>query len=246
MGKGDQIERSPTGVPVARSIPLRGIARITAQVMMKSHLEYAELTGAREVDFTALLALRDRLRADLAAEGVRISITHLMLKAIAQALQAHPLLNATLVKDEIKILGEINIGLAVAREDGSLLVPVIRNVDRKSLLEVAREASALAERARRGLLRLEEMEGGTFTFSNFGVVGGDIATPLINPPQSAVLAMGRIMARPAVVDGEITVRQTAWLSLTCDHRIINGAQAALFGRTLEELVTEPSQLELGL
>lgn len=236
------VERSPSGVPVVRSIPLRGIARITAQVMLKSHLEYAELTGAWEVDMTPLLEFRTQLVSGLAAGSVRPSITHLMLKVVARALNEHPLLNATLVENEIKILGEINIGVAVALEDGSLVVPVIRNVDRKSLFEVAREATALAEKARAGRIGLEDVQGGTFTFSNFGMLGGDIATPIINPPQSAVLAMGRIVAKPAVVEGEIAVRQMAWLSLTCDHRIINGAQAALFGRTVEALITDPTWL----
>ncbi len=213
--------------------------------MLKSHLEYAEMTGMWEVDFTALLAFRKRLLADPATSGVRISITHLMVKAIAQALRDHPLINATLVENEIKVLGEINIGLAVALESGHLIVPVIRNADHRSLLEVAQEAIRLTEKVRAGRIGLEDVQGGTFTFSNFGMVGGDIATPIINPPQSGILAMGRIAPKPAVVDGEITIRQMAWLSMTCDHRIINGVQAALFGRTLEEMITEPSGLELG-
>ena len=255
MSDENQPNISPQGIPIARTIPLRGIARITAKHMLKSHQEIAEVSGAWEVDFTALLAFRKQLLSDLKDQpglDVHISITHLMIKATAQALQEHPLLNSTLTEmggrrpSEIQILDEINISLAVALENGLLMTPVIRHADRKSLVEVAQEAARLVKKARAGQIELEDVMGGTFTFSNYGIVGGDVAKPIVNLPQSAILGLGRIVPKPVVVEGEIVIRSMAWLSMTCDHRIINGLQAAFFSRTLEELINDPSRLELGL
>ncbi|MBL7163930.1 MAG: 2-oxo acid dehydrogenase subunit E2 [Anaerolineales bacterium] len=238
-------ELSPQGVPVVERIPLRGIARFTAQTMLKSHLEYAELTSMVETDFTKLIYFREQLIGDTEHSKDRISITHIVIKAIAVALQDHPLLNAILVENEIKILEEINIGIAVAMENGQLVVPIIRNADKKSLLDIAKESNLLMGKARAGQIGLEDVEGGTFTFSNFGMLkgGGDITTPIILPPQSAILAMGRIVSKPVVLNEEIVIRQMAWLSLTCDHRIINGVQAADFNHVLNELIQNPARLQ---
>jgi len=148
------------------------------------------------------------------------------------------------IEDEIKILGAVNIGMAVAMENGQLVVPVIHDADQKEIGDIAEEANNLMEKTRKGKISMEDVEGGTFTFSNFGMLkgGGDITTPIILPPQSAILALGRIISKPAVLNGDIQIRQMGWLSLTCDHRIINGVQAAGFGHTLTEMIHNPARL----
>jgi pyruvate dehydrogenase E2 component (dihydrolipoamide acetyltransferase) len=237
----DEKELTPQGVPVVESIPLRGIARLTSQFMMQSHLEYAAITGMLELDFTVLEDFREKFpREELRAES-RLPVTPLMLKVLALALAEHPILNAILIENEIKILEEINIGMAVAMENGQLAVPVIRNVDMLSIPEISNQTSRLAVKVRKGKIDLDDVTGSTFTFSNFGMFGGDIATPLINPPQSAILAMGRIIPKPVVVDGEITIRKMGWISVTVDHRIINGVQAAQFGQTIDQIISDPNR-----
>lgn len=235
-------ELSPQGVPVSESITLRGVSRITAQIMLKSHLENAELTGMAEVDFTKFLAYRKKLLVDLPNNSPRISVTHMMIKALATTLREHPYFNATLVENEIKLLDEINIGMAVAIDNGQLVVPVIRNTDQISLTGVATEAERLSDKVRLGKIEMEDVSGGTFTFSNFGMFGGDIATPIIMPPQISIMALGRIIPKPVVVDEKIVIRKMGWVSQTVDHRIINGVQAAMFLRTLEDIISNPEKL----
>jgi pyruvate dehydrogenase E2 component (dihydrolipoamide acetyltransferase) len=162
-----------------------------------------------------------------------------MMKVVALSLKEHPILNSTLIENQVKILGEINIGMAVAMDNGQLVVPVIRNVDKLHLSQIADQAGQIANKIRKGIITLDDVSGGTFTFSNFGMFGGDIATPLINPPQSAILAMGRVIPKPVVVDGEVAIRKMGWISVTVDHRIINGVQVAQFGKTIEKIITEP-------
>lgn len=233
---------TPHGVPIIDSIPLRGIARLTAQYMAQSHQEYAALTGMVEVDFTNLVAYREDLLDKQSADAPRVSVSHLMIKILALSLKEHPRLNASFIDHQIKILGEINIGMAVALDNGELVVPVIRNADSLSIEEITSEAERLSNKMRRGKIELEDLSGGTFTFSNFGMFGGDIATPLINPPQTAILALGRIISKPVVIDGEIVIRKMGWISMTCDHRIINGVQAAMFSRSLTERIDNPGQI----
>lgn len=242
MSEKKNNEISPQGIPISQSIPLRGIARITAQFMLKSHLENAELTGMAEVDFTEFLTFRENLLAEFPKDSPRISVTHMMIKSLAITLQEHPYFNATLIGNEIKLLDEINIGMAVATEDGQLVVPVIRNADQLSLRDIATEAERLSTKIRAGKIDMEDVSGGTFTFSNFGMFGGDIATPIINPPQTSIIALGRVIPKPVVVDNEIVIRNMGWISQTVDHRIINGIQTAMFLQTLERFIFDPSKL----
>lgn len=242
MTEAKKNELSPQGVPISESIPLRGISRITAQFMLRSHLENAELTGMAEVDFTKFLDYREKILVEIPNNSPQISVTHMMIKALASSLREHHYFNATLVEDEIKLLDEINIGMAVAIDNGQLIVPVIRNTDQKSLIEVAMEAERLSKKVRSGKIDIEDVSGGTFTFSNFGMFGGDIATPIIMPPQISIMALGRIISKPVVVDEKIVIRKMGWISQTVDHRIINGVQAAMFLRTLEEIIYNPEKL----
>ena len=241
-------EKEPAGEnPVAEVIPLSGWRKVLAERMLNSHLAYAEVTQMREVDATGLADLRQSLLGRLEGEhGFRLSYTHLLIKAAAQALRQHPIVNSSLVDEEIRILSDINIAMAVALDNGGLLAPVIRQVDRKSIVEVAREAITLAEQVRAKRFNLDVLQGGTFTITNAGMYGTDFVTPLINAPQSAALGIGRLVPKPVVRDNRIVIRTMMGLSLTYDHRILTGATAARFFQTLEGIIEDPRQMDLGI
>ncbi|MFC1937743.1 dihydrolipoamide acetyltransferase family protein [Chloroflexota bacterium] len=233
--------------PVAEVIPLRGWRKVLAERMLSSHLRYAEVTQMREVDATELVNLRQRLVSPLEEQhGFRVSYTHLLMKATAQALRQHPMVNSSLVDDEIRILSDINIAMAVALEDGGLLTPVIRQADRKSLIEVAQEAIKLTQQVRSRRFNLDDLQGGTFTVTNAGMYGTDYVTPLINAPQSAALGIGRLATKPVVRDNKIVIGTMMGLSLTYDHRIITGATAAQFFQTLQDIIENPAQMDPGV
>jgi len=235
------------GVPVREAIPLKGIKRLTAEQMVKSH-QVPTVTSFGEADVTELVRLRKGLAADPARTGgVAVTYTHLAVKAIAQALGAHPGLNAALEGEEILIYDEINVGVAVALPDGNLVVPVLHGADRLSLAEIACRLHDLQERAARGKLTLPDVQRGTFTLTSFGAIPVlRWATPLLNPPQAAILGLGAIAERPVVRDGRIEIRALAPLSLTYDHRVVNGHPAGLFLQAVADLLAEPAGLKLGI
>ncbi len=216
------IARGITGAPVGS--PLRGMRKSIAERMLKSVQTTAQLTICTEADVTALVARRQRLTAEFP-----LTYTDLVIEAVAGALRSHPRLNATAGADAVQEHGNIDIGVAVALEDG-LIAPIIRAADTKSLRTIAEEARHLAERARRGALRVEEVSGGTFTITNLGMYGIDSFTPILQTPQVAILGVGRIIEKPAVYAGQIVPRAMMTLSLTFDHRIVDGAPAAAFLR----------------
>ncbi len=217
-----------------------------ADIMLRSHSQHAAVTQMREVDFTEMVNLRQSVVADLDSKyGVRISYTHLIVKAAAQALRIHPIINSVLVDGEIRILEDINIAVAVSMEDGGLLAPVIRQVDRLSLVEVGQRVNRLSEQIRARKFSLNDLKGGTFTVSNAGMHGTDYVTLLLTPPQSASLGIGRIVPKPAVKENQIVIRSMMGLSLTYDHQVFAGAMAAIFFATLQGLIENPSKLDLG-
>jgi len=233
--------------PIAEAIPLKGWRKMLAERMLSSHLTYAGVTQMREVDATEMVTLRQSLLDRLEKEyGFRLSYTHLLVKAAAQALRQHPIINSSLVEEEIRVLADINIAMAVALDNGQLLTPVIRQADRKSIAGVAQEAITLANQVRSRKFTLDIFKGGTFTVTNAGMYGTDFVTPLINAPQSAALGIGRLVAKPVVKDNQIVVRTMMGLSLTYDHRIITGAVAAQFFQTLQEIIEDPKRMELGI
>jgi pyruvate dehydrogenase E2 component (dihydrolipoamide acetyltransferase) len=233
--------------PIVEVIPLKGWRKMLAERMLSSHLTYAEVTQMREVDSTEMANLRQLLLDRLEKEqGVRISYTHLIIKAIAQALRQHPIINSSLIQEEIRILGDINVAVAVALENGQLLAPVIRQADRKTIVEVAKEAINLIEQVRLRKFNLDILRGGTFTITNAGMYGTDYVTPLINAPQTSALGVGQLIRKPAVKDNQILIRTMMGLSLTYDHRIITGAVAAKFFQTLENIIENPNQIQLGI
>jgi pyruvate dehydrogenase E2 component (dihydrolipoamide acetyltransferase) len=231
----------PVGVPAAvgQSIPLRGMRKVIAERMHKSLQGSAQLTITTEVDVTQLIDRRQEVQREFNA-----TYTDFIVQACAHALKQHPRMNSTLDGETIRHLEQINVGIAVALEEG-LIVPVVSNTDKKSLRDIAQEARALAEKARAGKLTLEEVSGGTFTVSNLGMFGVDGFTPIINAPQIGILGVGRIVEKPVIYRGEIAKRSMMVLSLTFDHRIIDGAPAGAFLQTVADLLAHGNRISLG-
>jgi len=226
-----------TGVIAARR-PLAGMRRAIALRMMTSLQSSAQMTGFGRIDMTEAVRLRAACIGREAELGVRITYTDIVLKAAANVLASMPSMNSSIVGEEIVNWGEVNIGLAVALDDG-LVVPVIRNADGKSIAEIGVERRDLMQRARAGRLGREELHSGTFSLSNFGSYGGDFETPILNPPQSALLGIGAITDEPVVRDGQIVIRPMMTISLTFDHRLIDGAVAGRFRAQLRSALESP-------
>lgn len=224
--------------PAAQSIPLRGMRKVIAERMHKSLQGSAQLTITTEVDVTQLIDRRQEVQREFNA-----TYTDFIVQACAHALKQHPRMNAALDGDTIRYNGEIHVGLAVALEEG-LIVPVVHQTDKKSLQEIAQSAKALAEKARAGKLAIEEVSGGTFTVSNLGMYGVDGFTPIINTPQTGILGVGRIVEKPVIYRGEIAKRSMMVLSLTFDHRVIDGAPAGAFLQTVADLLAHGNRISL--
>ena len=227
------------GSPVPpESVAFRGMRKVIADRMHRSLQSTAQLTITTEVDATELVARRSEVRLEF-----EVTYTDFIVQACARALRLHPRMNSALEGDAIVILHDAHVGLAVALDEG-LIVPVIRHADSKPLRDIAREARDLAEKARAGRLTLDEVTGGTFTVSNLGMYGVDAFTPILNPPQTGILGVGRIVEKPAVCRGEIVPRPLMTLSLTFDHRIIDGAPAGEFLRTVADLLAHGNRISL--
>jgi pyruvate dehydrogenase E2 component (dihydrolipoamide acetyltransferase) len=199
-----------------KRVPLRGVRRLIAQHLTTSHREVPAVTVVEECDFTALAATR----------GERSYLPY-VLQAVVGGLKEVPELNATLDGEEVVFWERYDLGLAVQTDEG-LVVPVLRGADAKSLDELEAEARRLAEGARGGTLKPEELKGSTFTVTSAGKLGGLFATPLVNHPEVGILGLHRIGPRPAVVAGEVVVREIGWLACTFDHRVVDGARASTF------------------
>ncbi len=230
---------APAAPPTAtEDIPLRGMRKVIAERMHQSLQGSAQLTISTEVDVTQLIDRRQEVRQEFNA-----TYTDFIVQACAHALRQHPRMNASLEGNTIHVHGDIHVGLAVALDEG-LIVPVVRDVDKKSLKDIAAEAKTLAERARASQLKLEEVSGGTFTVSNLGMYGVDAFTPIINAPQSGILGVGRIVEKPVIYRGEVTKRSMMVLSLTFDHRVIDGAPAGAFLQTVADLLAHGNRISL--
>ena len=221
---------------VARRVPLAGMRRIIAERLARSKREIPHAYFKITVEAGNLQALREN-----AAPGRRPSFNDLLIKAAAKALTEFPGVNASLDGQEIIQHSEVNIGLAVSVQDG-VVVPVIARADRKSLAEVAEETMVLIEKARSGRLNQEDISGGNFTVTNLGMYGLDDFTAVINPPESAILAAGAIVERPWAREGRIIIAPVISLTLSVDHRIIDGALAAQFLARLKQLLEAPAAL----
>jgi len=230
----------PAAVP-PRRIPFAGMRQAIAEHMVHSLQTMAQVSMSTKADVTALKATREALGARW---GRKPSYTDLLVKAMVVALQEHPLLGARLEGEEIVLPTEYHIGVAVALEDG-LIVPVVREADKLTLLEIGDRVKDLAQRARENALEVDEVTGGTMTVTNLGMFGIDAFTPIINPSEVAILGVGRIVQDLALVDGQVSTRDVMTLSLTVDHRIVDGAPGAQFLQTLVTLLERPALIFAG-
>jgi len=219
---------APAASPAAARTPLRGARKTIAERMHQSLRDSAQLTITTEADVTPATELRTRLKNDF-----DLTYTDMIVHAAARALLRHPRVAARLEGAEIVAPAQIDVGIAVALSEG-LIVPVIRDAARKQLREIAIESKALGEKARTGHLKLEDVTGGVFTVTNLGTYGVDAFTPILNPGETGILGVGRIVEKPAIYRGEIARRAMMTLSLTFDHRVVDGAPAAEFLQTLIE------------
>lgn len=222
----------PTGEKV---VPLEGIRKAIAQRMTESSREAPQVTLTTRVDMKEVIILREKL---LALTKKRITYTDILLMVIAKTLKRFPQINAYLENQAIIYKDQVNIGLAVDTPQG-LVVPVLKNADQLRIEEMANQRNTLVRKARERRLTPDEMQGGTFTLSNLGSQGVEIFTPILNPPEVAILGVGKISEEPMVVEGKITIRPAAWLSLTFDHRATDGAPAAEFLREIKQVLEEP-------
>ena len=229
---------------VIRVIPMTGMRGAIAGRMHASLQESAQLTHGYRVQLDALVDVRSRLKTESNANDVVPSINDFLVRAVALALREHPYMNATIVAGEIRHLQDIHLGLAVAVPNG-LYVPVVRHADQLGLLEIAHETRALAAAARTGKLALAQLEGGTFTVSSLGTYGVEMFTPVINPGNVGILGVGQIRDGVRWEDDRPVRTREATLSLTFDHRAVDGVPAAEFLRTLDGLLSRPLRLLLG-
>jgi pyruvate dehydrogenase E2 component (dihydrolipoamide acetyltransferase) len=222
-----QIDFSQWG-PVSKK-PVTPLRKVIARRMTESWNSVPRVTQFDDADFTKLGELRKKFAAAYEAKGVKLTLTPFILKAVAETLKKHPTFNSSLdeVANEIVIKEYIHLGIAVDTDQG-LMVPVIRDVDKKSMLDLAKELESLAAKARDRKITADEMKGGTFTISNQGAIGGAHFTPIINLPEVAILGLGRGALKPVVRDGKVEVRMMTPLGLSYDHRVVDGGAAARF------------------
>jgi pyruvate dehydrogenase E2 component (dihydrolipoamide acetyltransferase) len=230
--------RSRPGAAAAyEDVPLTQIRKTIAKRLAASLGPIPHFFLTTEVDMERAAEARDALNRQIGDEG-KVSFTDVILKATALALRKHRACNAWFQDDHIRYWNEVHIGMAVALDDG-LITPVIRHADEKSLAEISREAKALAERARSRRLQPDEYTGSTFSVSNLGMFDIDQFTAVINPPEAGIIAVGSITPKPVVVDGQVAPRRRVRITMSCDHRVIDGATGAAFLKTLKQMLENP-------
>jgi pyruvate dehydrogenase E2 component (dihydrolipoamide acetyltransferase) len=224
--EGDRVQIEPMSI----------MRRKIAERMIESHRVSAHVYSVIEVDYTETARLRDRLKGEyLERDGVKLTFLPFIIKAVIEGIKKWPIINSSVWGDQVVYKQDINVGVAVALDWG-LIVPVIRNADEKSLLGLARAVNDLGDRARNKKLKPDEVQGGTFTITNPGVFGGLMGLPIINQPQVAILGVGGIKKRPVVINDAIAIRQTGLLTMSYDHRIIDGAVAEQFLAILRDTI----------
>jgi pyruvate dehydrogenase E2 component (dihydrolipoamide acetyltransferase) len=229
----------PTAVPLEEKvIPLTAMRRTIAKRLSESIGPVPHFFLTIECDVSSLLELREQL---IEISGSKVSVNDFVVRAVSLAIHHHPYVNASFGDDEIAYHGAVHVGIAVATEEG-LITPIVRDADRKSVVEIAGEVRELAGRARSRKLKPEDYQGSTFTISNLGMYGIEEFTAIINPPNAAILAVSAAIAKPVVEDGAIVVRDRMKVTLSCDHRVIDGAAGAEFLRTLKQYLEQPLRL----
>lgn len=222
-------------------VPIKGVRKSITKNLLAAQKNAAFVTGMDDADVTELWTLRERERKAAKDMGIHLTFLPFFMKAVQHALASHPRLNASVDEqtEEIIVKKYVNIGVAVDTPDG-LMVSVVKNVNKKTILELATELQELGKKAVDRKITLDELKGSTFTISNYGSYGGTYATPIINYPDVAILGTGKIMEKPWVKDGQIAVRKILPLSLTFDHRVIDGSQAALFLTRIIRYLEDPA------
>lgn len=220
--------------------------RTIAKRLKEAKNETAMLTTFNEVDLTEVMALRKKYQEQFVAKyGIKLGFMSLFAKACAKVLVEMPEVNAIMDDKELIYHDFADISIAVSTDDG-LVVPVVKNVESLNFAEIEYAIKDLAGKARKGTLALDEMQGGTFTITNGGVFGSMLSTPILNPPQSAILGMHNILDRPMAVNGEVKIRKMMYIALSYDHRVIDGSSAVTFLRRVKELIEDPTTLLLDL
>ncbi len=226
-------------------IPLRGVRRSIAKAMVKSKYTAPHVTTMDEADVTELWKIREKEKKAAEKKGIKLTILPFIIKAVLAGLKEHPYLNATLDDEDEEIILKkyYNIGVATDTPEG-LMVPVVKNANDKSILQLAEELTQLAEKARNRTIDLADLKGGTFTITNYGALGGIYGTPIINHPEVAILGTGKIKDMPVVMDGKIEIRKILFLALSFDHRVVDGAEAARFLNTVIARLEDPDLILL--
>jgi len=225
-------------------VPMTRLRARIAERMVEAQQTAAMLTTFNEVDMTKVMSLRKRHKDAFEKEhGVRLGFMSFFAKAVVEALKKYPAVNASIEGTDIIYHDYVDIGIAVSSERG-LMVPVLRNVDHSSFAKIESDINHYAGKARDGSMSMEDLTGGTFTITNGGVFGSMLSTPILNPPQSAILGMHNIQERPVVVDGEIVIRPMMYLAMTYDHRIVDGKEAVQFLVSIKNSLEDPGRLLL--
>lgn len=228
---------------VKQVVPLRGMRKVIAQRLYGSLQQMAQFTDMGEMDVTETVHFRKKLLEQADVVAGKVSYNDLLVKIVALVLKEVPIMNASVVGEEIHLWNEVNIGVAVSLEEG-LVVPVVRDADKKAVVEVHRDLEDLVGRARSRKLTPDEISGGTFTLSNFGSYGAYYGTPIINPPEVALLGVGVIRQVPVVVNDEIVIRWSMSYGLTMDHRVMDGAVGGRFIQRVREILGNPYLLKV--
>ncbi len=243
------VQARPEATPGARPeerVPMTRVRKRTAERLLQAQQQNAILTTFNEVNMQPFLDLRAQHKEEFEEQyGVRLGFMSVFVKAAVEALKKFPVVNAYVDGDDIIYHGFYDVGVAVGSERG-LVVPILRDVDRMPFSEVERQIREFGERARDGKLTLDELTGGTFTISNGGVFGSLVSTPILNPPQSAILGMHKIQDRPVAENGEVVIRPMMYLALSYDHRVIDGREAVQFLETVRKTIEDPTRMLLQL
>ena len=230
----------------SKRVPMTRLRSVVAKRLVESQQQTASLTTFNEVDLMEVKNLREKYKESFQKKyDVKLGFMGMFLKAASIALQDMPIVNASIDEDDVIYHGFQDIGVAVSTERG-LVVPVVRGVQNKNIAEIEQSILELSNKAREGSLSIEEMTGGTFTVSNGGVFGSLISTPILNPPQSAILGMHKIQERPVAIDGAVVIRPMMYLALTYDHRLLDGKDAVTFLVKMKESLESPESMILGV
>ena len=240
-----QVKRKYDEYGYLERMPLKGIRKKIAENMIKSLSQSAQVTSMEDIDVTRLWKLRNREKKNLEKKGIKLTFLPYIIKAAISAMRENPLLNSSIEDDDIVIKKYFNVGIAVETEVG-LIVPVVKRAEEKNIVDIAKEIVELAQKAQSRRIDLMDLQGGTFTITNYGSVGGTYGTPILNPGEASIIGLGRIFDRVVMINGKLKNVKILPVSLTFDHRILDGAQASRFLESLRKFLEDPDHLLLDM